>query len=326
MSSHHASPSFRDQIDSLMRDLLTAGQKLEHLCDALTSLPVGTKVTATRPDLQDGGSEYMFVATTTWLSSWFTEAWRTSLDFLFSQSQLFDEDERAAKDFIHILGRLRTRSVHNLDPGDIRDRRTLDDCYRWYKDACDSRIPDGDEQWLRCRLALLMSAVNYLSAAVAIARGIEQHDRCDEICELWKGRLGRTGAVLDYQSLLERSAGDLGLLDLDLRAIKERHQRRLDRSLSILNATGPVPETVGRHIDRVLLGETVKLLPVSAGDIMERLRLPPGASVATAMRLAHVILELSPADLDRAILLDALADTWKYLSLQPPGTVPTALE
>lgn len=322
MSPHDAAPSYQGRTDSLMRELWLTGEKLEQLCDALTSLPVGSKVTAPRPDRLDGGSEYMFVATTTWLSSWLTEAWRTSLDFLFSQAQLFDEDEHDAKYFIHILGRLRTRSVHNLDPGDIRDRRTLDDCYRWYKAACDSRIPDGDEQWLRCRLALLLSAVKYLSAAVAIARGIEQHDRCDDICELWKGRLGRTEAVLDYQSLLERSAGDLGFLGLDLRAIKERHQRRLDRSLSILNATGPVSEMVERHIDRVLLGETVKVLPVSAGDIMERLRISPGESVATAMRLAQVILELAPADLDRTMLLDALADAWKHMSLRHSASLP----
>ncbi|MCD0448333.1 hypothetical protein LO762_03850 [Actinocorallia sp. API 0066] len=325
MSLYDTEASYRDQIDSLMRDLGLAGQKLEQLCDALTSLPIGSKVTAPRPDFQDGTPEYMFVATTTWLSSWFTEAWRTSLDFLFGQANLFGQDERQAKDFTHILGRLRTRSVHNLDPSDVRDRRTLDECYRWYKVACESRIPDSDEQWIRCRIALLTSAKTHLSAAVAISRGIEQHSNCDEISDLWKGRLSRTGAVLDYLGLLQLSAGDLGLSDLDLRAIKERHQRRLDRSLSIMNAMGPVAEMVGHHIDRVLLSETVKVLPISAGDAMERLRLPPGENVATAMRLAQVILELYPANLDRAMLLDALSDAWNHLAPKSPPHISSSL-
>lgn len=303
----------------LLLNLDRRKQELEDLCDALTSAPVGGAVTAPRPNPMDEEPQYGFRTATMWLSSWLTEAWRTSLDFLFDHANRVGKDDSEAREFIHIIGRLRTRFAHHLDRNDPKDRRTLEDCYLWYRKACGASLPRDDEQWRRCQIALLESAERYLSQAIDIAHAIDRHQDSEYLRELWKDRLSKTGAVLDYQGLLQRAAGDLGHDKPDLRALEHRHQRRLDKQLALLPSGSNKDDAIGRHMERVILEETVPLLPISAANVMERLQLPPGEAVATALRLAQVIWELSPADLNRANLLELLADAWQHL-----GTKGTA--
>jgi hypothetical protein len=266
----------------LVSELDRRGRELDTLCDALTSCPIGDPVTAPRPVLSS--PQHGFITAAIWLSSWLDEAWSTSMDYLFSQAMRVGINAEEAQQFKYILGRLRTFFAHNLDPSTPRDRRTRDECYLWFKEACGSRFP-GDDQWGRCLDTLLQSAVRYVSLATEIARAIERHSDGEDLRSLWANRLSRTGVMVDYLGLLQRAAGDLGCEGMDLHSVHQRHRRRWDRSLALPSADSDVDDVTVRHVERTLLAETVPLLPITASNIMERLQLQPGESVAVALRL-----------------------------------------
>ncbi|MEV7413929.1 hypothetical protein [Streptomyces sp. NPDC089919] len=291
---------------TMLTELEHGRQELESLCHALTGHPAGDQLTVPRPVLAP--PEYGFYSTTNWLSSWLAEAWTTSFTFLFDQARVVGVDSAAAGGFPYTLDRLRTRFAHNLDLGVPRDRETQAACYEWFKRSCGSAVPSG-AQWEPCLAALLEAAVQYVAVAIEITRAIEQHPDAETLIGRWRTKLGRSGVVYDYLAVLERAAGDLGLLGLDLRDVRDRYRRRWDQSLALVPAAADVDEVTLRQMEQTLLAESGRVLPVTAGQVMERLRLTPGADVAAALRLGQVLYVLNPSQ-DRTALLDAIVLNW----------------
>ncbi|MFJ7156379.1 hypothetical protein ACIQUQ_15705 [Streptomyces sp. NPDC101118] len=285
------------------------GQELQNLCQALTALPVGDPVTAPRPVLDD--AQHGFLTSTIWLSSWLHEAWAVSFTFLLDQANRVGVGVEAAQVFQSDLQKLRTRFSHNLDPAVPRDREIQEDCYAWFRRACGSRVPSGAD-WTLCLETLLEAAVAYLGVAIGIARAIEQDVDAEALLEHWKTRLGRSGVLIDYRQHLERAAGDLGVKNLELREVRERHRPRWDRTLSVASARSDIETVTQRHMEHALLAETGRVLPVTASQVMAKLELKPGERVAAALRLGQVLYALNP-DQDRTALLDAIVRHWSRM-------------
>jgi len=158
-----------------------------------------------------------------------------------------------------------------------------------------------------CLLAILEDANAFIDALLFTARGIEQDESREAICEEWRSRLDHSHPPHDFDELIARVARDMGRPGIDPVVVRRRYYQTWIAALRLLQP-GYDFETEARSlVEEAFLDEGVRVMPITGRDVMLVCGVPPGPRVGEI--LEQVRKRYQAARCTREELLEYLRKT-----------------
>ncbi|MEV5793183.1 hypothetical protein [Streptomyces sp. NPDC052192] len=266
----------RERIDDLSRALL----------DSAT--PVFGSVSLPTPNV-DAAPELAFIRTASWLYSHYKEVGRVSVKFLMERPAVQSLPEiRAHERLVHAL---RTWSQHTISPAPgNHDRAILKTCSDWFEEACAVLLPSSDEDWRQALNVLLGESCAFISQLTKQVEDIRADDARPQICQQWEDRISRDWPAHRFHEIVSTVASDMGRSTIDPVALFRRSENEIRRVLRITNESD-LEFAARQCIERVLLTEVSKLLPITGRDIIDVLGVEPGQKVGELLQEARRLYE-----------------------------------
>ncbi|MFE9501969.1 hypothetical protein ACFYO6_05565 [Streptomyces anthocyanicus] len=279
----------RERIDDLSRALLAS------------ATPVFGTVSLPTPNV-DASPELAFIRTASWLYSHYKEAGRVSVKFLMDRPAVQNLPEiRAHERLVHAL---RTWSQHTINPAPgNHDRGILKTCSDWFEEACAALLPSSDEDWRQALNVLLRESCAFVSQLTKQVEDIRADDARAQICQQWEDRIARDWPAYRFHEIVSTVANDMGRNTVDPVALFRRSENEIRKVLRITNESD-LEFAARQCIERVLLTEVSKLLPITGRDIIDTLGVEPGQKVGELLQEARKIYEEDQCTRDQ--LLDRL--------------------
>lgn len=298
----------RERIDDLSRALLSS------------ATPVFGAVSLPTPDV-DAAPELAFIRTASWLYSHYKESGRVGVKFLMDRPAVQSLPEiRSHERLVHAL---RTWSQHTINPAPgNHDRGILKTCSDWFENVSDVLLPSSNEDWERALRALLEEACEFVSQLTKQVEDIRADEARSQICQQWEDRISRDWPAHRFHTIVSTVASDMGRNTVDPVALFKRSENEIRKALRITNESD-LEFAARQCIERVLLAEVSKLLPITGKDIIETLGVEPGKKVGELLQEARKIYEEAQHTRDQLLeRLAPLADS-KAPSGRPEGLPPS---
>ncbi|MFF8243684.1 HD domain-containing protein [Streptomyces griseus] len=276
----------RERIDDLSRALLAS------------ATPVFGTVSLSTPNV-DASPELAFIRTASWLYSHYKEAGRVGVKFLMDRPAVQSLPEvRAHERLVHAL---RTWSQHTINPAPgNHDRGILKTCTDWFEEACAVLLPSSDEDWGRALSVLLADSCAFVSQLTKQVEDIRADDARSQICQQWEDRITRDWPAYRFHEIVSTVANDMGRNTVDPVALFRRSENEIRRVLRITKDSD-LEFAARQCIERVLLTEISKLLPITGRDIIDTLGVEPGRRVGELLQEARKIYEEGHCTRDQLI-------------------------
>ncbi|WP_141683506.1 hypothetical protein [Streptomyces sp. F-7] len=288
----------RRQASSHFLDIVRYRDQANNLATAI--LPSRSRVfgsvSLAIPDI-DGAPELAFIRAASWLYVHYFEAGRVSVRFLIQRTAREDEH-------MTLVHALRTWSQHHLDPTSHRDIQISVTCEQWFDGRCGTRLPRTDEHWGTLLESLLAEAAGFLAKLVELVSAVESAEERDIICQQWEDRLKRNWPAHRYHNVISAVAADIGRNELDPVAFYNRNGQVLRDRLKELSDDCDFETEVRKLVERALLTETARVLPITGLDVMDSFGLGPGPQVGRLLAHARKIYDDQPCS--REVLLERM--------------------
>lgn len=270
----------RDELNALSRALL------ESATEMFGSMSLAL------PNVQ-GAAELAFIRTVSWLYVLYAEAGRPSVGFLVQRS------ESSASPFgqhFRLVRSLRTWGQHNVDGSSPRDRELLDLCETWFERHCSTRVPRSEENWRHLLEALLAEAQAFLEHVRDALDSVERDEDRESICRQWDDRIRKDWPAHRYHRLIEIAAADLGRTAVDPVRLYERHANSINVGMSLIKDDADLELEARRLVERALLSEAIRVLPITGTDIIATFEIRPGPRVGQLLECARDLYAAEPCD------------------------------
>lgn len=250
-------------------------------------------------------AELGFLRLVSWLYVLYWEAGKVNLPYLTKRfdTYCFDADERI-RGHLSNVQKLRTYTQHNLNSEEAHDKKTMADCHRWFSAQCGTAVPDLDDEWKRCVVALLHESLEFLEELLKALRLIERDESKDSICKDWKFRRKRYHPPHQFEGLVPSIAIDMGHEFIDPERLVKRNYDKWTQSLSAFSSEYDFGTEARKLIEYSILIDLPSLMPITGLDIIREFDLEPGKLVGRLLREARELYQQTPCT--RAELLDRL--------------------
>ncbi|MEU1159779.1 hypothetical protein ABZ372_02695 [Streptomyces sp. NPDC005921] len=148
---------------------------------------------------------------------------------------------------------------------------------------------------------------------------IRADDARAQICQQWEDRISRAWPAHRFHEIISAVANDMGRNTIDPVALFNRNENEIRRVLRITSESN-LEFAARQCIERALLTEIAKLLPITGKDIIEVLEVEPGKRVGELLQEAQKLYEEHQYPRDQ--LLDQLASLISTAS-EPSSSAPT---
>jgi hypothetical protein len=169
-------------------------------------------------------AELGFLRCVSWLFRLFFEAGRVNVQFLMARRASYHlDDEGRLRSILNLIKELRTYTQHNLDPSAPHDREIITAAEKWLSNQSGTAVPDTEQEWQECLVALLHEAHALVEGLTAVLRSIERDGDKTTICVDWKLRLDRQHDPYEFDALIPEVAADMGHEFLDAISLRKRY-------------------------------------------------------------------------------------------------------
>jgi hypothetical protein len=250
-------------------------------------------------------AELGFLRLVSWLYVLCWEAGKVNLAFLTKHLDAYglDPDGKIRMHLSNVQG-LRTYTQHNLNSEEAHDKETMGKCHAWFSGQCGTAVPDSDDEWRRCVLALLEESVVFLEMLLSALRLIEKDESREMICKDWKFRRNRYHPPHQFEALFPTIAADMGCEYIDTVRLVRRNYERWTQSLRAFSSEYDFETEARKLIENAILVELPNLLPITGQDLIREFELEPGKLVGRLLEEARGIYQRAPCS--RMELLDRL--------------------
>jgi len=235
---------------------------------------------------------YQFVA---WLYVFYFEAGKANIEFLDKQLKSYGlETEEIVYHLINVKS-LRTYLQHNMNEEKTHDSSIIARCEEWFLKKCKTKIPNSIGHWDNCFDFLIEESYQYLNKITECIGKIEVDESKEEIVKSWVNRKKKYFTPDQVEQLINEIASDIGRPQID--AIKIRlcyHQKWID-ALTFYLGDSPEKE-LRKHIEKILLTDLSKVIPITGDDIINAFTISPGNKVGKILKIAMKIYDNEPCN------------------------------
>lgn len=281
--------------DNIMFQVLALREEADRLASRLNRNEQGVFGALSLPLPRLLPAELGFIKVVSWLFVLYHEVGKVGARFLSERISVYcsgDCSDLVAH--LDLVAKLRTYSQHNLDSQKPHDRGVQDGCERWFEGICGSRVPGTEDQWQRCLTGLLRAAAAFLSALVAVLRGIETDGSRDAIIDEWVMKLERFHPPQQFDELIIVVCREMGRDAIDPVTLRRRFYDKWTAELHLLGPKYDFSVEARKLIEHALLTATVLVLPITGADVMRRFDIPPGPQVGSLLERARRLYDEKP--------------------------------
>lgn len=273
--------SLRQEINQLARSLIN---DQEAVFDELSlSMPRFTP------------AELGLLQTVSWLYVLYNEVGKANVEFLVEKLSAYNIDPQNSNTaHFRTVHHLRTFFQHQLNPYESRDARIQAVCQRWFQQQCRTTLPREEGQWEDCLIGLLNEAVRFLRTLQGCIDHIKNDESSTEILSQWEFRRTRYHAPLEFDSLIEEVAADMGRENIEASRLRKIFHDKWVKELKLLQGHYDFRIEARKLIEHALLSETTAVLPITGHDIMETFNIKPGPKVGELLESARIIYHDQP--------------------------------
>lgn len=250
-------------------------------------------------------AELGFLRLVSWLYVLYWEAGKVSLPFVTRRFDAYSIDQdgriRLHTSSVQIL---RTYTQHNLNIEEAHDKKTMGDCHDWFSGRCGTAVPDSEEEWEACLIALLKESQEFLETLLTVLRLIEKDESRGMICQDWKFRRSRYHSPHQFEALVPAIATDMGHEYLDSERLVRRNYDKWTQSLRSFSSEYDFETEARKLIENAILTDLPNVLPITGIDIINEFGLEPGKIVGQILGEARLMYQRAPCP--RAELIDRL--------------------
>ena len=216
------------------------------------------------------------------LTCLYQDYWETSRDdvlFLIERSA-----DRAGADGHRVdVQALRTIQQHDRRALAKRDPSLVERADKWYRSRCGTTSPSTTTQWSNGLRGLLEEAATFYSSLRETLADLANPEKGEFVRDQWLRRLARQHAIEEFDPIVSEAAADCGRRSLNVTAFRNRHRVKWLGALNVLPDGYDFSLEARKLVERDLVLELVRVLPLSAKDIIDNLGLSPGRSVERAL-------------------------------------------
>lgn len=260
--------------------------------------------------------ELGFLLAVSWLYVLYYEAGKINIDFILGRFPIYkiDIDGKVAE-HVYTVGRIRTYLHHNLDPDMKRDSMTQEVCQKWMKKQCNTSVPESEQEWFACLLAILEEAIACLKSLKECVREIERDENPESIILSWNALRERYHPAEQFDELITLVASDLGYeyAPEDSARLRKRFYNKWIRELNKMPVGYDFSIEARKLIEFTLLYELTHVLPITSLDIIKELHIEPGPIIEELLREARKLYDIE--HLSRLALLERLQQY--YTTIHP---------
>lgn len=268
-------------------------QNINMLTRSLVGKPAFEEVNVTLPD--PNYPELGFIRATSWLYCLYFEGGRINLSYIQELCDVYGVDRTALKDHIENVRCLRTELHHNLgfESSDQNARVRVD---AWRKQACGTVLPQTEEQWSACYQNLMDEANEFLVKIEVLLRKLEQDQDPIEKINEWKRRLDRSWPAFEFDPLIEDVKCILGREQLKTVSFRNKNLGRWRQCLDLLSDGADFDREKILLIEKSILDDSNKVLPVTGRDIIDEFKIEAGPQVGIFLEKAKEAYEAGLTD------------------------------
>jgi hypothetical protein len=250
-------------------------------------------------------AELGFLRLVSWLYVLFWEAGKISVPFVMKRFEAYsvDADGRIRAHPINVQ-ELRTYTQHNLNNEEAHDKLTMGNCHTWFSSQCGTAVPDSEDEWSRCVLALLQESIEFLEALLNVLRFIERDESKDVICKEWKFRRNRYHPPHQFEALVSSIASDMGHEYIDSERLVRRNYDKWTQSLRAFSSEYVFEVEARKLIENAILADLMTSMPITGEDVIREFNLEPGKLVGRLLGDARELYQRAPCS--RTELIDQL--------------------
>ena len=250
-------------------------------------------------------AELGFLRLVSWLYVLYWEAGKTSLPYLIKRFDAYSVDEDGTlRGHPLNVQKLRTYTQHNLSIEESHDKKTIGDCHDWFSAKCGTAVPDSEDEWDRCLVALLQEALEFLESLLNVLRLMEKDESKDLICNDWRFRRSRYHPPHQFEALVAAIATDMGHEYIDPERLVRRNYEKWAQSLRAFSSDYDFESEARKLIENAILTDLSSLMPITGKDIIQEFGVEPGKLVGRLLGEARESYQQTPCT--RIELLDRL--------------------
>jgi len=240
-------------------------------------------------------AELGFLRLVSWLYLMFWEAGKVNVPFVIKRFDAYSLDaDGAVRRHLSVVRELRTYTQHNLSGEEAHDKTTMGNCYAWFSSQCGTAVPDSDDEWSRCVLALLHESLAFLDVLLSVLRLIEKDESRDVISKEWRFRRSRYHPPHQFEALVSSIASDMGHEYIDPERLVRRNYDKWTQNLKAFSS-GYIFEVEARKlIENAILTDLTNLMPITGVDVIREFSLQPGKLVGQLLETAQELYQRSP--------------------------------
>lgn len=183
-----------------------------------------------------------------------------------------------------VAGALRTFEQHRLDAASPHDKSTMNLACEWYENACGRRQPESEDVE-RCILRLLLDIISGLEDIVAFLNAVVRDDFRSVLLHQWRDLADKQWPKHRFESIVSKVINDIGRMDLRADVVTEKLLSDLQSVLAATSDEVDKEAIIRSLIERRVLNEFPKEMPVNGKDILE-------LGVLRGPQVAQVLAEL----------------------------------
>jgi len=250
-------------------------------------------------------AELGFLRLVSWLYVLFWEAGKVSVPFVLKRFEAYslDSDGKIRAHPTNVQ-ELRTYTQHNLNNEEAHDKRTMGNCHAWFSSQCGTAVPDSEDEWSRCVLALLSESLEFLEVLLNVLRFIEKDESREVICNEWKFRRNRYHPPHQFETLVSTIASDMGHEYIDPERLVRRNYDKWTQSLRAFSSEYIFEVEARKLIENAILADLMNLMPITGEDVIREFNLEPGKLVGRLLAEARELYQRAPCN--RTELIDRL--------------------
>jgi hypothetical protein len=155
---------------------------------------------------------------------------------------------------------------------------------------------DGDWEKLAC--ALRQQAKHFAEINLKTVELVTKDEFAEDAVAQWILRCIRCLPPHRFDRIAEEVAGDLGLTYLDVLKIRKAHFEKWSNHLRALPETADLVREARRIVEKTLLAESDDYSPVDGRDVLDKLGVKPGPSVAKVLQKGKELFRQRPCNRD----------------------------
>lgn len=237
--------------------------------------------------LKESPSELGFVYLIAYLYILYFESGKVNLDYIIEKMDVYNGESGIFKSHIKEVNNFRTFLFHNLDESKKKDRPKVLDCKMWYQDVAGVQIPFLDNHWEKCFNKMLDDNQKLIRAVTKCLKSIQVDPMRDYIIEEWKFKVeSRIEKHECYDLVVEVSSYLYKRVNVEKLLNDKFSNWKKELKYEKLSSKSEYLIEMKKVIEKDLIKEVPKRLPLTGSDLIDILNVKPGPQIGEILKYA----------------------------------------